>query len=98
MKHHNGNGDRNVQMRDDGVTERRKLHETATGIEHTYMITHKGNNHLIRFLKFLKFIPRVAWSETYIRIYLYIYQSSMKCTLQELFTGIMEFLSLTYYT
>ena len=61
IRQHNENGGENVQMRDDGVIERRKLYETATGIVHTYMKTHKRNNHLIRFHA----KGRVAWSETY---------------------------------
>ena len=43
------------------MTKRRRLQETATGIVHTYMKTHRGNNHLIRFHTKI----RVAWSEIY---------------------------------
>ena len=61
-------------MRDDGAIKRRKLHETATRIVHTYMKTHKRNNHLIRFHA----KGRVALPETYISIYIYICQSHVK--------------------
>ena len=50
------------------MIKRRKLHETAIGIVHTHMKTHKKNNHLIRFHA----KDRVAWPETYINIHIHM--------------------------
>ena len=61
---------------------------------HTYIKTHKRNNHLIRFHT----KGMVAWSETYIWVYKYICPSYVKRNIKQLFAEIVAFISLIFYT